>query len=91
MNYTDGKTIHEQLSSYGAVTPVRQHNLWANDDDQTIIGMVLNADHHDSVPLLFQRHVLIAMAREILRALNPTTEDEILAALHRIEDEMKKS
>ena len=88
------QNLHQQLQAIGRVTSVTGHQLVRNNEDQKRAGLVLHPEGYgkEMVPMSFlmSRRNMIAMAREILRSLDPTTEQEILEALGRIEARLQE-
>ncbi len=83
-----------------AATPI----LWAervalvgesNESDSTkLLSIRLSRPLAQRIQHLFvetDRETMVALAKDILRALAPTVEDEILASLHRIEGRLAKT
>ena len=84
------ESLHAQLQAIGLVVQVKAHRVVQNnEEDQYRAGLVLHPEGYGNQMgphvFLMNRHHMIEMAREILRVLDPTTEQEILDALQRIE------
>ena len=81
----------ELRAKYGQLHPVAAWEAVYTDPEGKHVGIVLTPESYPgqvSRPMvfLFERYALIETARGILREIDPTPEDEILATLRRIEE-----
>ena len=81
------------LEPYGPTLLVRDwevHHGWKQPSPK--MALVLHSDKPENSRVqVWDRDVLIDFAKSILRTFAPTTEDEILASLHRIEERLSET
>ena len=85
----------EARDEYGPLLPVEAWEVAYTDPRKQTVCLILTPRSEDHAAYLpkayhFARQDLIQMATEVLRHLAPTTEDEILATLKRVESRLSE-
>ena len=89
-------TEHSAREEFGALLRVINAEVGQISCEIESGILVVTLENQDRIPvnpqcrfaLSFYRYQLVELARAILRELDPTTEDEILATLKRLEEKL---